>query len=124
MDTKKWGLTDGMLVGSGFFLGYFVTKWLVALILIVLALWGILHVAIKYENGGYRTTQVSSPTTSSVRFQKKCDIRSGRSRKTDHLGTTTLTHNYNLLEYKNDWIKVFDPITEKAGWTRCQFEIR
>lgn len=114
---STWDFLDGLIVGSGFFLGYFITKWLVAFALI----FGVVYVTCNYvekqENKGKQSQIVNrlvdSYSTELV-FDRNCAVRSEPEDDAKYLGRIKPGEKYVLLRKEGQWRKLF-----KTGWTKC-----
>ena len=121
---KKMGMWDGVIIGSGFFLGYFVTKWLVAIILILTVLWGTCALVAYNESKG-RSDPVTNKllkvlaSAPEVHFNSDCSLRASPSSHGDYLGSIVPGKAYKVLDQKSSWRKVIVSGMD-TGWTQCQ----
>jgi len=125
MSDKKMGLVDGLIVGGGFFLGYFLTKWLVAALLIATVLWGTCALVAYNESKG-RTDPVSRKLVKllnvpEVRFESECALRELPRASSSYLGSIVTGHTYKVIDQKGSWRKVIVSGLD-TGWTKCSLE--
>jgi hypothetical protein len=125
MSDKKMGLVDGLIVGGGFFLGYFLTKWLVAALLIATVLWGTCAL-VAYNDSKGRTDPVTRKLVKllnvpEVRFESDCALRELPRSTSSYLGSVTTGHTYKVIDQKGSWRKVIVSGLD-TGWTKCSLE--
>lgn len=123
--SKKMGLVDGIVVGGGFFLGYFLVKWLVAFLFIITVIWGTCALVSKNEARG-RTDPITHSLLKvgdyskypMLVFTKNCPLRTSPSVNTPPTDSTVAGNMYRVINKKNGWKQIITNSNIKL-WTRC-----
>lgn len=125
-DHKKMGFVDGVIIGGGFFLGYFFTKWLVAIILILTVVWGTCAL-VAYNDSKGRTDPITrklidiSNRAPDVFFSSDCPIRTKPSLKSEYMGSIDTGRKYKVIDQKKGWREIIiSGFT--TGWTKCHIK--
>lgn len=113
--SKKMGMWDGVIVGSGFFLGYFITRWLVTILIFTVIIWGTCYLISSND-----TTRKLIPNAPSVVFRSECALRDKPSDQGKFLGSIVAAKEYRVINQKRHWRKVIVSGFNNTGWTKCQ----
>ena len=116
------GLGDGMLVGGGFFLGYFLAKWLMAIIIISVVMYCVCSAVARDEAKGQPNalTKAILKVTAipEVYFKSDCAVRATPKSTGKYLGSVEVGRKYSVVNQRGSWRKIFVPKVVK-GWTKC-----
>lgn len=124
-------LKNGVFAGTGFAIGYFLTYWLIRLIIVCT----ICFVTCSMVQGHrekmaeiknkIQTIEVVDPGLFGktvgvpVRYSKTCNIRKGPGIKYRVVGTVELGKEYFVLAKKGQW-RMIESFAHKIAWVGCK----
>lgn len=80
--SKKMGLGDGLIIGGGFFLGYFLAKCLVAIVIILTVLFGMCSFVARREAESRHTDLLTHTLAQAVDTKSSPPVTKKMKRKT------------------------------------------
>jgi len=130
------GLWGGMVAGAGFMLGWFITRWLIMFIIVIVGAMSLCSVALKHEAGTTSIMNKIEKATkinlvdpkvgrvpgSDIRYHRVCNIRTGPSTKSDIIGKTKVGNVFKVLGTKGEW-KMIQLTSDVVGWTGCRMPL-
>jgi len=120
----------GLFAGIGFMIGWFITRWLLLFLVVIVGMVSVCGMCLKHEEAVDRTfakLKKMSPVKTSnklyipgdnIRYNRVCNIRSGPTTGAKIIGKTEKGAVYKVLGTKGKWKMV--QYKDVGGWIGCR----
>ena len=127
------GLKDGLFAGVGFFIGYFLTRWFIAVLIIIICTVSICTVCVKHEQGTTKILNKIEKATKidivdpkyglkagdMVRYHDKCRVRTAPTKKALIIGKIKPGKEYRVLAKQGNW-RMLQIAKNRSAWVGCR----